>query len=190
VLDYADNDKISHVNLIESKPRKPFLKLKSTKETDRFRPIPPLETAKIINVLRSLDTNNLIAEFRNRNLNNGENDASESDAGDTTSGSESNFDDKELLKVLPVMYKQKRNYRKPRSKYFSIRSQRHNSKGDRSSKKLNNLQKPILRSESFSRKMTKNTNNISSTSQANNLCKSSNNIKSINLPSHENHGPQ
>jgi hypothetical protein len=190
VLDYVEYDKISHVNLLEGKPRKPFLKLKSTKETDRFRPVPRLETAKIINVLRSLDTNNLIEEFRNRNLNNGAKDASESDAGDTTSGSESNFDDKELLKVLPVMHKHKRKSRKPRSKYFSIRSQRQNSKGDGSSKKLNNIQKPILRSESFTRKVTKNKNNISSTSQANNLCKSSNNIKNINLPSHENKVPQ
>ena len=68
-----------------------------------------MEAPNIVSVLRSLDTSNIMNEFKKINLEESEEgDISDSEDGDTTSGSESNFDDKELNKILPKSFKQRK----------------------------------------------------------------------------------
>lgn len=184
---YESFDKISHATGAWAKFKKPGLKVKSTREPEPKPSRPPIfdDIPKIQNVLRSFDTSNLLEEFRQWNLNDSDNDASsESGSGDTTSGSESNLDEKELFKVLPGSHKhrKKRPKRSKTKKYFSLRSQRQNSKGEKSSKKLSTIQKTISRSESYRRVKTNlNKVNASSTAYMSNLCKSSNNIQDNTL---------
>lgn len=129
--DYESYDKITHSNIIVTKQKKPFLKVRSGKVTEPSQSLARLEgIPRSSNVLKSLDTNNLLHEFRLHNMNESEADNSaSSDSGETTSGSESNFDDKELAKVLPKFQKGKNT--KPKKsksrKHFSIRSQRRNN---------------------------------------------------------------
>jgi len=53
-----------------------------------------------------------------------------SESGETTSGSESNFDEKDLVKILPSnkMKWHSKSKRSKNRKYFSLKSQRINSK--------------------------------------------------------------
>jgi len=177
VNEYESLNKNSQSQALRNQVKKPFLKLKTNKESERGKSVPPLEAPKITNVLRSLDTNVLLEEFKQKNLEESENeDKTDSEYGDTTSGSESNYDNKELNKILPKSFKQKKiKHRKTKGKYYSLRSQRQNSKGERSEKRISSLhKKTISRSESYNRRKGKNSRVNHYTS---NLCKSTNNIQ-------------
>lgn len=136
-------------------------------------------------ILKSLDTNQILKQFQEQKLEDSDSDSSDgSDEGDTTSGSDSNFDDKELAKVLPfVRKKKKKKLRKPKTKkQLSTRSQRPGSKDRQNGKKLATIQKAVSRSESY-RRMHSATEGKSigpSSAYLSNLCKSSNNLQDKN----------
>ena len=178
---YGKFDKIWHTNLISGKTNRPCIKIKSRKEQEKVKTArndEPLSRTQ--NVIRSLNTSVLLEEFKKWNENQSDDDMS-SESGETTSGSESNFDEKDLVKILPSnkMKWHSKSKRSKNRKYFSLKYQRINSKWDKSSSKLNTIQKPISRSESY-RKIKRgdlNKTSTSGTGYISSLCKSSNNLQ-------------
>jgi hypothetical protein len=127
-----------------------------------------------------MNTSALLQEFHSQKI---EENSSSSNSSDTTSGSESNLDENELVKILPHNKRPRKHRSKHRKKkHFSIRSQRQNSKGEESRKKLNTIQKTISRSESYRKIKSSNLQkSVVSTTYVTALCKSSNNIQDQKL---------
>jgi hypothetical protein len=95
---------IYHNNAPFSKSIKPNLKIRKSEEKYTEEHAPSQKNLSYqASVLRSLDTAIIMDEFRNKNMENKEEvKTTESESGYTTSGSESNFDEKELARILPA----------------------------------------------------------------------------------------
>ena len=103
--DYYDSyDVIYHNNIPSHHNVKPNLKIR--KNEDKYSESHATTHNNLsyqASVLRSLDTAVILDEFHNKNNDKKEEiDSDESESGYTTSGSESNFDEKELAKILPA----------------------------------------------------------------------------------------